>query len=119
MGIKEVFGKVYDGVKEAVTGFTDTAKLEYKKGQLNNELSELYETLGKVRFSEMLEGGTPTEESARLCEEIARVKAELTELEAEDTKEQKENCCTVCGKKIPKNISYCPYCGSETKDKEI
>ncbi len=115
MGFKEQFKRSCSGIKKTVSGFTDTVKLEYKKGQLKNELSELYETLGQVRYSEILDGGVPSDESARLCEEIARVKAELDALEV---KEPEANKCAVCGKKLPDDISYCPYCGTKTENKD-
>ncbi len=115
MGFKETVKRSCASVKRSVTGFADNVKSEYKKGQLKNELSELYETLGQVRYEELLAGGEVTEESARLCEEIARLKSEIESLEREETK---ENACKVCGKRLPNDITYCPYCGSKTEDKE-
>lgn len=115
MSFKEQFKRSCDSVKRTVNGFTDTVKNEYKKGQLKNELSELHETLGKVRYAEILAGGEPTEESGKLCEEISRIIAELDEL---DVKQPKENKCAVCGKKLPYDVSYCPYCGTKTEDKD-
>ena len=118
MGIKEGFKKACNTVKDAACGFADTVKQEYKKGQLKNELLELYETLGQVRYGEMLEGGEPSEESIKLCEEIARVKAELEVLETTDEAPNEENLCKNCGKKLPDDISFCPYCGEKTNEKE-
>lgn len=118
MGFKEGFKKACATVKDAACGFADTVKQEYKKGQLKNELSELYETLGQVRYGELLDGGQSSEESLKLCEEIARVKAEIEAFQAHEDDVNEVNLCKKCGKKLPDDISYCPYCGEKTNEEE-
>ena len=119
MGIKDSIIKAYSSAKSAACGFADTVKSEYKKGQLKNELEELYETLGQVRYSEMLEGGETSEESVKLCEEIARVKSELAVFDTPKNEDPTNNLCAFCGKKLPNSITYCPYCGEKTKNEDL
>ena len=116
MGFKEQLKRSYKGVKGSVSGFTNNIKLEYKKGQLKNELSELYETLGQVRYAEIIDGGDVTDESVKLCNEIARISAEIKALESKNIKDN-EFMCTTCNKNLPNEVSYCPYCG--TKKEEV
>ena len=113
MSFKEQVKRSCKGVKNSVNEFANNVKVEYRKGQLKNELSELYETLGKVRFAEILDGGTVTEESAKLCEEIARVSSEIKALE--NKKEDKSRCLT-CDKVLSSGLVYCPYCGTKIEE---
>ncbi len=115
MSFKDKIKSSLSGFKVTVATTADVFKNEYKKGQLKKELSALFETLGQVRYGEILDGGAPSEESARLCEEIARLKAEIKELEV---KEEAENRCSSCKKKLPEDISYCPYCGTKQEEKD-
>ena len=115
MGFTETMKKAGQAVKKSVSEVTDALKSEYKKGQLKNELSEIYKTLGEVRYAELISGGEITEESVELCKEITRVKNQLKNLEKDD---DNVNKCKVCAKKLPDNITYCPYCGTKTEEKE-
>ncbi len=118
MGFKDGFKKACTSVKDAAFGFADTVKQEFKKSQLKNELSELYETLGQVRYGEILEGSKTSEESVKLFEEITRIKAELSALETHENMDSDDNLCSFCGKKLPTDITYCPYCGEKTKNED-
>ena len=118
MGIKDGFKKACGTVKDAACGFADTVKQEYKKGQLKNELSGLYETLGQIRYVEITEGTGSSEESLKVCEEISRVTSEIDALGADISQDRDEGKCAFCGKKLPPDITYCPYCGEKTKKKE-
>lgn len=118
MGIKEQLKKSCSSVKKTVTEFTDSVKNEYKKGKLKDELSEMYQTLGEIRYSELINDTAANAETAHICEEITRIKTELENLKPAENDENEENKCSVCNKKIPNDISYCPYCGTKTENKE-
>ena len=113
MSFKEQLKKSYKGIKSSAKGLADSVKLEYKKGQLKNELSQLYETLGQVRYAELLDDCETTDESIKLCTEIGRVTAENNELSSIGADQKK---CKVCKKKLPLDITYCPYCGTKVEE---
>jgi len=110
MGIKETFKKACSEVKSTAKKVSDSVKNEYKRNQLQNELDEMYKTLGKIRFLEMAEKTENTEDSEKLFDEISRL---LSELEILADRQVKTKACEVCGKELPENIVYCPYCGTE------
>lgn len=118
MGFKDGFKRACGTVKDAACGFADTVKQEFKKGQLKNELEELYETLGQIRYNEILNGNEASEETIKIFEEISRIKAELDALDVSVNNEKDENKCAFCGKKLPTDVTYCPYCGEKTKIEE-
>ena len=115
MGIKEIFLKACDDVKNTAKKVTNSVKNEYKKNQLTKELDDMYLMLGKIRFVELSEQKDNSEESEKIFAEIVRLKSEIASF-AEAT--SSAQACEVCGKELSDDVTYCPYCGTEIKCEE-
>ena len=113
MSFKEQLKKSCKEIKSSAISFADNVKLEYKKNQLKKELAQLHETLGQVRYAELLDNGETTDESIKLCTEIGRVLSEISDLSQADAYEKK---CGICKKKVPAGVTYCPYCGTKIEE---
>ena len=115
MGLKEPFRKACDDVKSTAKKVSDSVKNEYKKNQLTKELDDMYLMLGKIRFSELSEQKDSTEESEKIFAEICRLKTELSSF---GSTEDKSVICEVCGKELPVDVVFCPFCGTEIKKED-
>ena len=112
MGIKETFSKAYADIKVVTKNASYNIKTEYKKNKLKNELDEMYQTLGRIMFSEI----TPV---TPICDEAQKIIAEINRLNAHiDKLNQKTNngpICSVCGKNLTDG-EFCAYCGAKNED---
>ena len=108
MSIKETFIKSCDKVKQSAIKLGNDIKLEHKRASLIRELDDMYNTLGRIRYSEITSCENADIETNRICEEISRLLAELEALEAIAKRK-----CTYCGTLISKENEYCPNCGKK------
>ena len=111
MAISDYIKKASEVIKTEVNDIKDMATSAYKKNKLKKELEEMYEVLGRIRFSELAEGNENSEESRKIFDEISRIKAELDEINREE--QAKKPVCKACGKLVEESVKFCPYCGSE------
>jgi rubrerythrin len=108
MNIKDSFVKSYDKVKNSAIKLGNDIKLERKRASLFRELNDMYNTLGKIRYSELSSGENADIESKRISEEITRLLTEIDELELIAKRK-----CTHCGMLTSKDNEYCPNCGKK------
>ena len=112
MGLKDSFLKSCSDIKASANRFGNDVKLEHKKNVLKQELEDMFNTLGKIRFSELQSGEISNEETDRIVKEINRLSLEINELN-----NSKEIKCPVCGKSLVEIKEFCPYCGANIKGK--
>ena len=115
MDIKGTFRKSVNEIKNTTKKITDKVTQEYKKNSLKDDIEDLYAELGKIRYSEISENISRSEESVSIYNEIRKL---LDELESISEKNEKLTYCRICGKKIPNDIVFCPYCGTKREDYE-
>ena len=111
MGFKETLKRSYQVVKESAIKLGGELKHEHKRSTLENELDEMYKTLGMLRYTELTDKESLLTETKRIISEIDRIKSELTLLES-----KRSNKCPVCGKESRKGNDFCPYCGAKLKE---
>ena len=107
--------------KQAKTGIkkvSDTVKLHSVKSNLNDELSDMYDTLGKIRYDELTGKGDNTEYALKVVEEISRILTEIEDIENELRSLNGRRLCSSCGKEAAKNVAFCPYCGTKLDTEE-
>lgn len=102
--------------KQGVQKAADTVRLRTERNRLNDDLYELFDALGRLRFTELTEGADNSKESAGLVEEIQRVQEEISAVEEELKKLSSKAFCSQCGNEVPKNAIFCPDCGARLKD---
>lgn len=115
----------FENIKAAVKDTANTAgkkageianktKIRFALANLQSDLDELYEKLGKLHYDAVVSGiSNGTKESA-IITKIDSIKADMEILKAEvGTFPKKGKPCPECGKTIPNSAAFCPYCGKE------
>ncbi len=107
MEISSYFKKAAEDIKKAASSIAEKVENTHNKYKTEAELDELYKTLGRIRYEEITSSTNATEESEKLSEEITRLKAKLDEFASAP----QECSCSWCGKTVPTDASFCPFCG--------
>lgn len=102
--IKHAVETIKKGAEEAA----DKAASAYRKSELRKELKEMYEALGKIRYSEIKNNNLSEEETLKLTSEIDRILREMSDIKGEVGK-----VCESCAEAVPSDCRYCPYCGAK------
>lgn len=90
----------------------NTAKIKFALANMQTDLDELYEKLGRCRYEAISGISTDAGEMA-LIKKIDSLKADMELLKAELSRAKNERVCPVCKKGAASNLSFCPYCGSK------
>ncbi len=117
MDINEVKKIVTDTAASAgkkVGEVANKTKIKFALANLQSDLDELYEKLGKLHYDAISTGvNNGTKESAVITK-IDSIKSDMEVLKAEVGVFPKAGkVCSECGKSIPKSSAFCPYCGKE------
>lgn len=102
--IKNTAQVIKNGASEAKSKISAA----YRKSALQGELEEMYETLGKIRYSEIVNKTSAEEETRKISEEISRLQKELHDIE-----QNISIICGNCGEKVNSGCSFCPHCGEK------
>ena len=108
---------VSDAVTAAEKKAADTAnraKVRFALANLQSDLDEQYEKLGKLYYEAIASGvNNGTKESAVIAK-IDSIKTDMEILKSEIGMAPKRGkICAACGKAIPKGAAFCPYCGEK------
>lgn len=116
MSFKDMLSKKTAQAKKGIQKAADSVKLYSERNRLENELADLFDALGRIRYSE-LAGGTETpEETAALVNNITELNAELDKIEAELDNINNVKHCPKCESVISDQASFCPYCGAKLEE---
>ena len=108
MEISSYFKKAAEDIKKTASSLAEKVENTHNKYKTEAELDELYKTLGKIRYEELLNNTDASEESQKLSEEITRLKSKLEEYTSAS---QGERVCSWCGERVQKDAAFCPFCG--------
>lgn len=86
-------------------------KIRFALANLQSDLDELYEELGRLRYDSISLGSPHGSREAAVIRKIDSVKADMEILKAELTRGNPDNTCPECKKPVKKGLSFCPYCG--------
>ncbi|MBQ2767891.1 MAG: hypothetical protein IJF49_07430 [Clostridia bacterium] len=93
--------------------FGDAVKLKYKLHRAKGELSESYESLGKLTYDQLKYNHDHAAEVSELMGRITRQREQIRRLSAAISKEENAVCCANCGTRLEENMLYCPGCGEK------
>ena len=114
--IKKSAKKYFDKAVVTTSNALETTKRYAEKTQVNQQLSSMYERLGKAYY--MQETGRKNEAMLikMLMKQIDETQVELADAQKnlDNTKPKK---CSVCGKKNPPNSKFCIECGNKIEEK--
>lgn len=115
---------IIDGITKNVAKAAKTAtkkteevinkgKIKFALANLQSDLDELFEELGRLRYDSVSLGVSHGSKEAAVIRKIDSIKADMEILKAELTKNAKENVCPECSKTVKKGLSFCPFCGEK------
>ena len=115
MSFKAFITKTTAQAKSGVSKVSATVKLYSKKSAIAEELSDLFDTLGKMSyFSAIGEGSETAEEDIQsVISEITRLRSELDVIDEEIRQMSGKKQCPECYCDLQKDASFCPYCGAK------
>ncbi len=104
----DYFKHTAEVIKNSASEVKNKVTSAYRKANLQSELKEMYETLGKIRYSEIKNKTVSEEETNKITEEIDRLNKELN-----DDGNNFDLVCSGCGETVPSGSSFCPHCGEK------
>ena len=117
MDLNNIKKTVSDAAAAAGKTAADTlnrAKVRFALANLQSDLDELYEKLGKLYYEGISTGKSNGTKESAIIAKIDSIKTDMEILKAEvGMAPKKGKVCTTCKRAIPKNASFCPYCGEE------
>ena len=77
----------------------------------------MFDTLGRMSYYNAIGEGSETaaDDIQSVIEEITRLRNELEEIEKEIDEINARKKCDNCHSELPKDVHYCPNCGTEVK----
>ncbi len=89
-------------------------KIRFALANMQSDLDELYEKLGKLYYEAISKGTENGTKESAVIAKIDSIKADMEVLKAEiGLFPRSGKVCGACGKTIPKNAEFCPYCGEK------
>ena len=116
MRFKAFITKTTANAKSGVSKVSATVKLHSKKSSLNEELSMMFDTLGKMYYYGSTGDGINTKDMESVIQNITLLKSQIAEIEEEIRVLNGKKICPSCNSELQRNISYCPHCGSRIVD---
>ena len=102
--------KVAEDIKNTTSALVEKAENLHNKYKTEAELDELYKTLGKIRYEELIKNNDASEEAQKITDEITRLKEKLASYQSSSSSVR---VCIWCGKTSPAGSETCEHCGYE------
>ena len=117
MSFKAFITKTTARARSGVSKVSNTVKLYSKKNSIIDAINEMFDTLGKMSYYNAIGEGSDTaaNDIQSVIEEITRLRNELEEIEKEIDEINARKKCDNCHSELPKDVHYCPNCGTEVK----
>lgn len=93
--------------------FINQGKIKFALANLQSDLDELYEELGRLHYDNVSLGVSHGAKEAAIIRKIDSLKADMEILKAEVAKAPKERICPECHKTVKNGLSFCPFCGEK------
>lgn len=110
--ITETMSKAAECASKKGGELLNRGKIRFALANLQSDLDELYEKLGKMRYEEISTGSVDAETEEKIISKIDSVMTDMEILKAE-LMTSGAAVCPACGKSVKKNTSFCPYCGEK------
>lgn len=97
---------------------TNKTKIRFALANLQSDLDELYEKLGKMHYETVVLKKGSTASEASLISKINSLRADMNILKAELMRDEKpkavkDRICSECGKPLSDGLDFCPFCGTD------
>ena len=120
MSFKAFITKTTARARSGVSKVSNTVKLYSKKNNVIDTINEMFDTLGKMTYYNAIGEGSETanDDIQSVITEITRLRNELENIELEISELNAHKKCENCHSELPKDVHYCPNCGTEVKAEE-
>ena len=113
---KKTLSRTASAAGQKAGDLANKAKIRFALANMQAELDELYEKLGKLYHDAISTGKDNGTKESALITKIDSLKADMEILKAQiGLFPRRSKICPICGKTIPKNADFCPYCGNDIK----
>ena len=116
--ISKKVGDAANAVGRGAEKLTDMAKLKYTLTVRQGKLEKIFESIGRLRYDEIVNSADNTEVVSELISDAEPVKAEIAELRERLDERTGSAHCAKCGAKIPRGAAFCPSCGEKQQTEE-
>ena len=111
---KKALSRTASAAGQKAGDLANKTKIRFALANMQAELDELYEKLGKLHYDAISKGTDNGTKESALITKIDSLKSDMEILKAEiGLFPKRSKICPVCGKAVPKNADFCPYCGNE------
>ena len=112
--IKKTVSETASTAGKKASDFANKTKVRFALANMQSDLDELYEKLGKLYYDAISTGAVNGTKESAVITKIDSIKADMEVLKAEiGLFPRRGKICTACGKTIPNNAEFCPYCGEK------
>ena len=122
MAIKEFFKSVTTSVKNAtnvavgkIDDTVDVQKLKYRINKKEEEIKEIYRTLGERIVRSVYAEEDFDEHIAEAIAKLSELEEELEAMNKERIRKENKIICPGCSAEIGKRFDFCPKCGTALK----
>lgn len=105
--------KVYELLENKTITTVEVQKLKLKALKIDNELSKIYEKLGKLYVKELKLREELPEDLAEVLQTVASKKTEIETIKEQIAAFKGGVACGECGYLNENNVDYCAKCGAE------
>ena len=115
---KDFFEELKSGVSFAAESITNAGRSVYRKSRLalaeadiRRELRDTLARLGRVYFELRTSGSDDLSVADELVEAVEKLDDKLYQISVEKSDANHDIVCPICGRKNPKDASFCSGCG--------
>ena len=105
------FGKMADKSSKATEEMVEYTKIKIKITELENQLEDLFEGIGRKLYG--ARSGEEVPDFSSDFETADDLKDKLTALKARAEELRKKRNCRTCGRKNDRNAVFCQWCGDK------
>lgn len=118
MKFKAFISKTTAKAKSGMSKVSNTVKLYSTRTKITEELTGMYDTLGKMSYAEAIGEEVSREDIIKIVDEITRLKQELAAAEESIRAVNEKKLCPQCNMELQSKVAYCPYCGVKITEEE-
>lgn len=116
--ISKTFRDTMGTVGKKTDEFVEIQKIRNRQGQLESRIENHYQKIGSKIYSRFRNGEAFDEQLAELCREIMRMEKEIDACKEQVAEKKGQVLCPSCGAGVPKEASFCMYCGAQLPEKK-
>ena len=116
--ISKTFRETMGTVGKKTDEFVEIQKIRSRQGQLESRIENNYQEIGRKIYCRYRNGEAFDEQLAEICREIMHMEKEIDMCKEQVAEKKGQMLCPSCGAGVPKEASFCMYCGAPASGEE-